>query len=326
MRWVGIIGAAIAALGMLTACNGDLDANNMCIFEPSEMIVATNSDEAERLFQQGRALDLSIITHQPETIPQSLRGMADDRVMAKGYYTRAAELGHTGAMNNLAVFLHRGLGADDSAPDYAAAYAWNVEMARRSDPKGYIGMAAYLFSGAVGPVNEPKAVACLVAGARLDDPRATQLLAQDDLGLRDLAAHPVRPPARVDRGITLLEQLYLRGHAAAYADLAQYYDLIAPDPVKFEYYARTGAAGGALRAKTALLGAYLNNRLGGETADQGACLDGLSADDMAQLETLCPRPDRMLTRALAGLPPVPDQLDIPAYLADFAAQNPDVVR
>ena len=79
-----------------------------CMIPSTERLEKNTGAEAERLFQTGRAHDITIRRNAPDTVPTELRNLKADRVLARRHYQQAAEAGHVDAMNNLAVYEQKG--------------------------------------------------------------------------------------------------------------------------------------------------------------------------------------------------------------------------
>lgn len=286
----------------------------------------TPDNEAERLFQLGRAHDISIKMNLPDSIPAELRELEADRGAARGYFQQAADLGHTGAMNNLAVYIENGWPATRGERiDHKAAFDWNVEMARRGDPAGFVGMGVYLLKGSAGEQNPNKAEACFVQAAKMGSEGGAFRLAMMDLGLfQPLSLVPASSPKR-DRGIALLKELGRRGNGDAYGQLMNYFEFNEVSPLKAEFYGIVASEAGDSLSFVRLADLYRGYEDIGFFSDRTYhdCLVALSRDQIANFQTLCPRPDGPLTRAMAGLPPAPTEpLDIRAYLEEFGTKYP----
>jgi len=322
----------ILFLFALTACKPDIMVNKMCVFNESDLIAPNTSAEAEHVFQLARSVDIEVIVDMPETILPELRDKESNRVEAKKLYLQAAEMGHTGAMNNLAFYLSEGYGnpkhrngRPDFTEDHNGAFYWNQEMARRGDPKGYVGIAGYFYSNLFGGPDPARGEACLVEAAKMDHIRAVILLAQRDLGRWEGSGIVTLNPIKVKRGIALLEDTALRGEAEAFEVLARYYKAYPRNWPKYEYYMRESLKMGSYGARSSLSGVYANEFMGKPDSGQSKCLRTLRGTDLTNLETLCPRPDGPLTREQVGLPPAPTQrLNLRAYLTEFQQQHPNL--
>ena len=107
--------------------------------------------------------------------------------------------------------------------------------------------------------------------------------------------------------------------------LRRHYANTDPKPQIAEYYGRLQARTGSPATLVGLDGYYRTGRFGAPDEDMAACIRAIPNEEIAQLETLCPRPDGPLTRAQVGLPPAPTEaLDISAYLNDFRQRHPDL--
>lgn len=298
----------------------------MCIIDQNDLVEANTSEEAEQLFQLGRAHDINILSDSPETIPVSLRGRDHDRNIAKSYYQQAAALGHTGAMNNLAVYLQNGFGNKENRfeEDHAGAYALNVEMARRSDMRGYVGMASYHYTNLVNAHDPAKAVACLKVASRADYLPAIVMLGTDDLGVlpANIGAHDQR---RTPRGGALLEEAGRRGSADAFVQLMRHYTYINEDWDKQFYYALEAMDLGSRAALTHVEGVFQNGSYGADDPDYLSCIQSKRYENVSRINKAClPQTARKL-RGQIGLSPAPtDPLDISTFLDNFTQQNPDL--
>lgn len=298
------------------------------MFDPSDLVAPNDSPEAEAIFQKGRAHDISVIVDQPDSIPVELRGLEPDRKIARRYYAEAAEMGHVGAMNNLAHYEQNGWGhGNDHFPrNYKEAFRLNLEMARRGSATGFTVIGGYLIYGVAGVRDPVKGEACLVEAAARGDVNATLALAEYDLKL----AMPeeimdIPDPRRVERGLTLLEDQWLRGESEAYVILSSYSDSKAEDRLKSEFYAQEAMIAGNVGGYVRLSAIYNPMHDTRPDAAHYACLQQLKPAQYGDTENLCPRPGGPLTRAGAGLSPAPEQpLDVRAYLADFRARYPDL--
>jgi len=332
--------ASVLLFGLLalTACKPNIMVNEMCIFNESDLIAPNASPEAEHAFQMARSFDISIISDMPETIPPELRGKESDRVVAKKHYLQAAEMGHTGAMNNLAFYLSEGYGNPDHrngrpdfTEDHKGGFYWNQEMARRGDAKGYVGMSGYFYSDRIGLPDPARGEACLVEAAKMDHMRGIILLARQDLGMWDGSGIETLNPVKVERGITLLEDAGLQSEAEALKILGDYYNYYHKDWPKYEYYIRESIKMGSRAAQRSLAAKYREGTMGQIDLEHSECLYALKSPERHSgipnshdLETLCPRPDGPLSREEVGLPPAPTtRLDLRAYLTDFQQSHPN---
>ncbi|MEL6960541.1 MAG: hypothetical protein AAGL89_16480 [Pseudomonadota bacterium] len=283
--------------------------NEACMFSENERIAPNTSAEAEELFQRGRAHDLSIVADLPETIPLYLRGTTPNRAEARRLYQEAADMGHVGAMNNLAVYEQNGWGHPDpnSFPrNHPKSLQLNIEMARRGDVRGYVGMGLSYATGRAGITDHQRAQNCFIEAAKRDDARGILLLARHDLLLIRLDNVETPPkPQRVPRGLALLEELGRRGNHEGFEDLADYYQFKEKDPLKQEYYLREAAKISPLFFWSNLSPLYKFEGTPLYNPEMVACLQNLTPEDMPHVDTLCPRPDGPATREAAGLPQAP---------------------
>lgn len=306
---VGFLG-----LGLYLVTARNVPAKNltdkMCMFNDSDLIAPNTTPEAEQIYQRARAHDLTIMVEMPETIPAELRGIRPDRVEARRLYSQAAEMGHVGAMNNLSVYEQNGWGHPDpdSFPrDHQAAFRWNVEMARRGDVRGYIGMGLYHHSGRAGPADPTRAQACFIEAAKRDDLRGILLLGRHDLNLLQSLIPVPANPDRIARGQALLEEVSRRGDPEGFNQLYLYYSSKDKTPLKREYYAREAAKLTNPFFGTRVMPIYKFEDEPLYDPDMVACLNALGPSEGPLIDEKCPRPDGPLTRGAAGLPPAPVQ-------------------
>lgn len=309
---VATVGFLGLGLHLVTASN--VPAKNltdkMCMFNDNDLIAPNTTPEAEQIYQRARAHDLTIMVEMPETIPVELRGTQPDRVEARRLYSQAAEMGHVGAMNNLSVYEQNGWGHPDpdSFPrDHQAAFRWNVEMARRGDVRGYIGMGLYHHSGRAGPADPTRAQACFIEAAKRDDLRGILLLGRHDLNLLQSLIPVPANPDRIARGKALLEEVSRRGDPDGFEQLSLHYHLKVSAPLKREYYAREAEKLSDPYFGTKVIPIYKFENEPLYDPDMVACLQTLGPSEGPLIDEKCPRPDGPLTRGAAGLPPAPVQ-------------------
>lgn len=328
------IALAFCAVLVTTACQSEsqnAQINDQCEFAMVEFLTETVSSEATEFFEIAKSLDIAVIKDAPETIRPDLRTRDYDRSKARMNYQKAADLGHVNAMNALAFLKLEGLGRADETyeEEPKEAFALYSKIAQHGHARGFQAMSAMLMEGFPDQPSDPKlATACMVRAAQLADPTYLDpafFLAEYDLGIYPtLINNPLDDGPRMERGLTLLDDLLLKGYAPSYGALALFYQRkdVRPDPR--EYFLRIGATAGAHSA-ISVDAFYRVSDFGREDPMMSECLGNLTFQQSRDIETLCPRPDGPLTREQVGLPPAPTQpLDVKAYLTEFAQRHPDL--
>ena len=189
-------------------------------------------------------------------------------------------------------------------------------MARRDDPRGYVGMSAHFFSGAGVAKDKSRAEACLVEAARRDHLRGILLLGEFDLGLRNEEIPDAPKAYAVPRGIALPEEVSRRGDPQGFDALARFFHLKQNEPRKREFYAREAFKMDPQAFPSELASLYQLENSPLYDPEQAACL--LALEDVPKrdrvrnsaLVSACPRQGGPLTRADSGLPPAPGRLDL----------------
>lgn len=321
----------ILILFCASACSADsVNIGQNCTVE-SPLPVTNSTHEAQEYLTEAFSYDIDIIQDRPDVIPPAMRDRRADRAIAREYYQKAADLGNLQAMNNLSGFLLEGFGRTDGTyePEPAKAFALYGQMAAQNESRGFQGLSAMLLQGFPGqPRDESKAVTCMRRAAQLatpDNPEPIRLLAELDirLSMGEAISKPIQEP-HITRGLTLLEELIRRDNFEAYKIMVFFYKLEQPDPLRAEFYSRESVRKGSYIGTVGLYSGYKTGAYGPPNSELASCADELTKDNLTQVETLCPRPGGPLTREVAGLPPVPEPLDVNAYLADFAKQYPDL--
>ena len=322
----------------LSACYRGPKITQNCEFAMQDQIPAVFTPEAVEIYELAKAYDGSIyrINQMPEPGPPvdpKYAHIEEDRVEARRLYKQAAELGHVDAMYRLATFMIEGLGLpnDGYKPDVDGAYYWFNEVARRDDPFGYYALANFYLYGIERRVDVKTGEQCLVQAAKRGLMHGQISLAQRDLGRWYGSGIVALNPAKVERGIALLEDAALQGEVEAFEILGSYYETYHKDWLKYEYYMRESIKMGSLGEKLSLASAYKKGTMGQIDLEHSKCIRALKllefhpdSSNSHDLETLCPRPDGPLTRERVGLPPAPTtRLDLRAYLADFQQQHPN---
>ncbi len=105
---------------------------------------------------------------------QALELVSTHAAQARQLYERAAELGHTGAINNLGVMYTMGTGVPVSLP---RARGYFQRAAQLGDSGGMINLGLYLWDGRAGVRNQEEALRLLNAAEAAGNPQAREILA-----------------------------------------------------------------------------------------------------------------------------------------------------
>jgi uncharacterized protein len=196
----------------------------VCVRESDH--VPAHSTEAEKLFQQARAMEKAA-------------GPKDFNAIAK-IYTQAGDLGHWKALQNLQALYYQGL-ADHTKPEQHVIDI-NEKLIKMGVPIGYYNMATYLEQG---------------YGVKQDQKAAlTYYRKSADLGSTNGQTHVgkllVWDLKKFDVGVPMLECAMNQGSAEAADELSGYYRDFRHDlPTALKYLHKAAELGGRLAASSA---------------------------------------------------------------------------
>ncbi len=199
--------------------------------------------EAEEYFNQGRTYDPRVGKRlMPEKADRTYR--ENDRPKAREFYRKAAKLGHTRAMINLAGLL---LEVSDPSQTEKEAEEWYREVLKREHETGELAGAAYngLFSIYVGK-DPDQALDYLIRGADLGSAPAQLragaiLLHQASVIDAEVGDFPY--PLDERRGLKYAMMAGENGQADVYEAIALYF-LTIDNPGQSAHWARVGAKKG----------------------------------------------------------------------------------